>query len=73
MYAYNAHFEVAVADAVLVAVQDRLEDLLHAVARVRLRVELTRHDVLEELAARHPTSRYETASSTALCALRSQL
>ena len=57
---WRAHFEVAVADAVLVAVLDRLEDLLHAVARVRLRVELARHDVLEELAARHPTRARDT-------------
>ena len=42
-------------DVVRVAVGDGLEDLLHALRRVRLAVELARHDVLEQLAARHPT------------------
>lgn len=36
------------------AVIDALEDLLDAVRRVRLAVELARNDVLEQLAARHP-------------------
>ena len=48
------NLEVAVHDAVRVAVGDGLDDLLHAVRRVRLAVELARHDVLEQLAARHP-------------------
>ena len=45
------HLEVPVHDAVEVAVVDRLEDLLDAVRRVRLAVELPRHDVLEQLAS----------------------
>ena len=41
-------------DSILVAVIHALEDLLDAVRRVRLAVELARHNVLEQLAARHP-------------------
>lgn len=52
------HLEIPVNDAVLVAVIDALQDLLDAVRRVRLAVELARHDVLEQLAARHPALRF---------------
>lgn len=45
--------QVSVDDAVHVAVVDTLQDLLDAVRRVRLGVELARDDVLKELAARH--------------------
>ena len=40
-------------DAVHVTVVDALQDLLDAVRRVRLGVELPRHDVLEQLAPGH--------------------
>ena len=50
----GGYLEIPVHDSILVAVVDALEDLLDAVRRVRLAVELARHNVLEQLAARHP-------------------
>ena len=43
-------------DSIHVTVVDWFEDLLDAVARVSLRVELPGHDVLEEFATRHPAT-----------------
>ena len=59
-------------DAVHVTVVDALQDLLDAVRRVRLRVELARNDVLEQLAPGHAEGnreRYEGGLSISFSAI----
>lgn len=48
------YLEISVHDAVLVTMIDALQDLLDAVGSVRLAVEFSGHNVLEQLTARHP-------------------
>ena len=48
-----AYLKVSVDDRVRVAMVDTFENLLDAVRRVRLRVELPGHNILEKLASRN--------------------
>ena len=55
------HLEISVYDPIHVTVVDRLQDLLDAVAGVGLGVELSGHDVLKQLPARHPVTESQSA------------
>lgn len=64
------YLEISVHDAVLVTMIDALQDLLDAVGSVRLAVEFSGHNVLEELTARHPVrdqSNIQSQKSAQLC------
>ena len=50
----TSHLKISVNNSIGVAMVDRLEDLLDAVGSVRFRVELSGHNVLEELSTGHP-------------------
>ena len=52
----GGYLEVPVHHPVAVAVVDGLQDLLDTVGRVRLRVELSGHNILKQFATRHPVT-----------------
>ena len=54
-----AYLKVSVDDPVHVTVVDAFQDLLDAVRGIRLRVELARHNVLEQLASGHAENERE--------------
>ena len=60
---WPAYLKVSVDDPVHVTVVDAFQDLLNAVRRIRLRVELARHNVLEQLASGHAENEREKKQS----------
>lgn len=56
------HLEISVNDPIHVTVVDRLQNLLDTVAGVCLRVELPGHNVLKQLAPRHPETDSQSAN-----------
>ena len=59
LFALNSHLEVPVYDSILVAMVDALQNLLDAVGRIRLRIELAGDNVLKQFAARYSAENKE--------------